>query len=141
MKNVYTWGDLDYVPPVEYPEDLSQLTAQDMVELISHIARDSTYGSIVLDLGQLGKKAAEVLDICDVIYMPVKDDCMSAAKVEEFEEYLASSGREVLKSRIQKVRPPYHSSFGRRDNYLEQLLWGELGDYTRQILRKHPLAE
>ena len=135
---VYTWGDLDYVPPVEYPEDLCQVTGQMMADLVSHIAGESTYGSIILDLGQFGKKAAEVLEVCDAVYMPVKDDCVSAAKVEEFEEYLTSSGREALKSRIHKIKPPYHSSFGRRDNYLEQLLWGELGDYTRQLLRKYP---
>ncbi len=135
---VHTWGDLDYVPPVQYPEDLCQVTGQIMAELVGHIARESTYGSIILDLGQFGKKGAELLEVCDVVYMPVKDDCVSAAKVEEFEEYLTSSGHEALISRIQKIKPPYHSSFGRRDNYLEQLLWGELGDYTRQLLRKFP---
>jgi len=131
---VYTWGELDYVPPVQYPEDLCQVTGQMMAELVSHIARESAYESIILDLGQFGKRAAEVLEVCDVVYMPVKDDCVSAAKIEEFEEYLVSSGRGFLKDRIQKIKPPYHCSFNRRENYLEQLLWGELGDYTRQLL-------
>lgn len=135
---VYTWGDLDYVPPVKYPEDLCQVTSQVMADLLVRIAGESAYEAIILDLGQFGKKATEVLEICDVVYMPVKDDCVSAAKVEEFEEYLVSSGHEPLKNRIQKLKLPYHCSFGRRDNYLEQLLWGELGDYTRQLLRKQP---
>ncbi|WP_313578740.1 hypothetical protein [Lacrimispora sp.] len=135
---VYTWGELDYVPPVQYPEDLCQVTGQVMAELVTHIAMESVYESIILDLGQFGKKAAKVLEICDAVYMPVKDDCVSAAKIEEFEEYLVSSGHESLKNRIQKIKPPYHCSFGRKDNYLEQLLWGELGDYTRQLLRKQP---
>ncbi|SET73614.1 hypothetical protein SAMN05443270_1184 [Lacrimispora sphenoides] len=135
---VYTWGELDYVPPVQYPEDLCQVTGQVMAELVAHIAMKSVYESIILDLGQFGKKASEVLEICDAVYMPVKDDCVSAAKIEEFEEYLVSSGHESLKNRIQKIKPPYHCSFGRKDNYLEQLLWGELGDYTRQLLRKQP---
>lgn len=135
---VYTWGDLDYVPPVRYPEDLCQVTAQTMADLISRIARESSYETIILDLGQFGKKAIQVLEICNVVYMPVKDDCVSAAKVEEFEEYLVASGQEELKDRIQKLKLPYHCSFGRRDTYLEQLLWGELGDYTRQLIRKQP---
>lgn len=135
---VYTWGELDYVPPVQYPEDLCQVTGQMMAELVIHIAGESVYETIILDLGQFGKKAAEVLEICDAVYMPVKDDCVSAAKIEEFEEYLISSGHEPLKNRIQKIKPPYHCSFGRKDNYLDQLLWGELGDYTRQLLRKQP---
>lgn len=137
---IYTWGDLDYVPPVKYPEDLNQVTSQEMAGLLSRIARECAYETIILDLGQYGKKAVEVLELCDVIYMPVKDDCVSAAKVEEFDEYLTSSGHEALKSRIVKLKLPYHCNFGRRNNYLEQLLWGELGDYTRQLLRKQALG-
>lgn len=133
---LYTWGDLDYIPPARYPEDLCQITAEEMADLIARISRESTYETIILDLGQFGKKAAAVLEICDTIYMPVKDDCISAAKVEEFEEYLSCSGHGELHKRIQKLKLPYHSSFGRRDNYLEQLLWGELGDYTRKLLKK-----
>lgn len=135
---VYTWGELVYVPPVRYPEDLNQITAKEVADLVSRIARESGYDVIILDLGQFGKKAAEVLEICDAVYMPVQEDCLSAAKVEEFEEYLSACGHESVRKRIQKIKLPYHSSFGRRDSYLEQLLWGELGDYTRQLLRKQP---
>lgn len=132
---VYTWGDLDYIPPVRYPEDLCQITAEEMADLLVRIARESTYEAIIVDLGQFGKKAVPILEVCDSVYMPVKEDCVSVAKVEEFEEYLTRSGHGNLKERICKLKLPYHSSFGRKENYLEQLLWGELGDYTRQLLR------
>lgn len=132
---VYTWGDLDYIPPVRYPEDLCQVTAEEMADLLVRIARESTYEVIIVDLGQFGRKAVPVLEVCDTVYMPVKDDCVSVAKVEEFEEYLRRSGNETLKKRICRLKLPYHNSFGRKENYLEQLLWGELGDYTRQLLR------
>lgn len=136
---IYTWGDLDYIPPVRYPEDLCQVTAEEMADLLTRISRESAYDTVVVDLGQFGKKAAPVLEVCSTVYMPVKDDCMSVAKVEEFEEYLVRSGHEALRERIQKVKLPYHSSFGRKENYLEQLLWGELGDYTRQLLKGRQL--
>ncbi len=109
-----------------------------MADLVRRIARESPYETIILDLGQFGKKAAEVLDVCDIIYMPVMDDCVSASKIEEFEEYLTTSGQESVKKRIQKIKLPYHCNFGRRESYVEQLLWSELGDYTRQLLRKQP---
>ena len=135
---VYTWGELDYVAPVRYPEDLNQIGAGEAADLVRRIARESPYETIILDLCQFGKKAAEILEACDVIYMPVKEDCVSVAKIEEFEEYLSVSGHEAVTKRIEKLKLPYHSSFGRRDSYLEQLLWSELGDYTRQLLRKQP---
>ena len=62
-------------------------------------------------------------------------DSVSLAKLEEFERYLDVSGNGALREKIKKLKLPYHSSFGRRENYLEQLLWGELGDYVRQLLR------
>ncbi|WP_124068340.1 hypothetical protein [Clostridium sp. E02] len=132
---VYTWGELDYVPPVRYPEDLLMVTAKDMADLISHLSRESIYQIILMDLGQYGKKAAELLEVCDHVYMPVKDDFVSMAKVDEFEDYLTTSGHQSLKDRIQKIKLPYHCTFGRKESYLEQLLWSELGDCTRQIIR------
>lgn len=33
----------------------------------------------------------------------------------------------MLRERIKRLKLPYHGSFGRGD-YIDQLLWGELGD-------------
>lgn len=132
---VYSWGDLDYIPPVRYGEDLSQLDPDDMADLIERIATDSGYEKVLVDVGQMGKGAVPILKVCDGIYMPVKEDAVSRAKVEEFEEYLQAAGQERMMERIRKLKLPYHNTFGNRENYMEQLLWGELGDYVRQLIR------
>ncbi|MDO5415846.1 MAG: hypothetical protein Q4F29_01490 [Lachnospiraceae bacterium] len=132
---VYSWDSLDYILPARYPEDLCQVSAEQMADLLGQISREGVYEVIVVDLGQFGKKAVEVLEICDGIYMPVKQDWISAAKVEEFEDYVRASGHEGLLDKIQKLKLPYHNSFGGQKTYLEQLLWGELGDYVRQLLK------
>lgn len=132
---VHSWGGMDYIPPVRYPEDLGEISSAEMAELIEQIARDSGYEKIVVDVGQMGRGALDLLKICQGIYMPVKDDCVSAAKIQEFEGYLKEAGAEEILERITRLKLPYHSSFGRRENYMEQLLWGELGDYVRQLLR------
>lgn len=134
---IYTWGNLDYIPPVRYPEDLSQITGRDVLELLNKLSAESGYETIIVDMGHMGKHAVEIMEACEVVYMPVKEDCISAAKLEEFEEYLEASGKKRLKDRIQRLKLPYHNSFGRRDTYMEQLLWGELGDYVRQLLKGH----
>ena len=53
-----------------------------------------------------------------------------ANRPEESQEIL-----EKVLDRIRKLKLPYHSTFGKRESYMEQLLWGELGDYVRQLLR------
>src|SRR5699024_4503206 len=125
---VYSWGDLDYIPPVRYGEDLSQLDPEDMADFIERIAADSGYEKVLVDVGQMGKGALSILKVCDGIYMPIKEDAISQAKVEEFEEYLQAAGQEKVLDRIRKLKLPYHSTFGKRESYMEQLLWGELGD-------------
>ncbi|MFR5601826.1 MAG: hypothetical protein ACLTKI_05480 [Lachnospiraceae bacterium] len=132
---VHSLGNLDYVPPARYPEDLYQVTAQELADFIGRLAKETNYDTVLVDLGQMGRRSVEILEVCDIIYMPVKDDCVSVAKLEEFEEYLQLSNRQPLLEKIQKLKLPYHNSFGRKDTYLDQLLWGELGDYVRQLLK------
>ncbi|MEG0215274.1 MAG: hypothetical protein RR685_03910 [Hungatella sp.] len=132
---IYTWGNLDYIPPVKYPEDLGQVTGEEIAELLRKLARESGYEAIIVDVGNLGRQAIPIIEACDIIYMPVKEDCVSVAKLEEFDSYLEVAGKSFLQDRIRKLKLPYHSSFGRRDGYIEQLMWGELGDYVRQLLR------
>lgn len=133
---IYTWENLDYIPPVRYPEDLSQIGGNEAAGLLKRLAAESSYETVIVDMGQMGKAAIPLMELCDVVYMPVKEDCISAAKLEEFDEYLETAGKSDLNSKIKRLKLPYHNSFGRRDTYLEQLLWGELGDYVRQLLKK-----
>ena len=130
---VYSQGNLDYIAPVRYPEDLDQMSGGELAGLLRQIAGESTYEVLVVDVGSVRRELFELLGCFDTIYMPVKDDCVSAAKLEEFEEHLRSAGKQGLKEKIQKLRLPYHSNFGRQDTYMDQLLWGELGDYVRQL--------
>ena len=46
--------------------------------------------------------------------------------------------RADIQEKIRRVKLPYHNDFGRRETYLEQLLWGQLGDYVRQLLKGVP---
>ncbi len=132
---VYSWGSLDYILPARYPEDLCQVSGEQMAELLSSLAGEGMYDTIIVDLGQFGKKAADILKICDGIYMPVRQDKVSVAKIEEFEEYILVSGHEKILEKVQRLKLPYPNSFGGQRDYLEQLLWGELGDYVRQLLK------
>ncbi len=131
---VHTMGELDYVPPVRYPEDIDQ-AGEDAIEgLIRKIAEESTYDTVVIDIGSGRRSALSVMKLCRIIYMPIREDPVSLAKLEEMENYLIQTGNSRLKERIKRIKLPYHGSFGRND-YIDQLLWGELGDYVRQLLR------
>ena len=132
---VYTWKDMDYIAPVRYPEDLEQMTGEEAARLIGRLAEDCGYEYVVVDVGRPGRNLIPILECCDVIYMPVKDDEVSAAKLEEFTRYMEAAGRQETAERIQRLKLPFHGSLKRGGGYLEQLLWSDLGDYVRKLLK------
>ena len=132
---VYTWGNVDYIPPARYPEDLEGVSGVELAGFLEDMAAESGYGVIVVDVGQMGRQAAEILESCDAVYMPVLEDWVSRAKVKEFETYLEKSGREGVLSLLEKLKLPAGARTLSGENYPEQLLWGELGDYARRLVR------
>ena len=72
----------------------------------------------------------------DVVYMPVLDDPVSTAKLEDFETYLKEAGHKGMEEKIQKLHLPEIKTGIRRGGYMEQLLWSEMGDYVRKLLER-----
>lgn len=133
---VYNWGGLDYVPPVAYLEDLADIQGMELAGLISRIAGEGIYSAIVVDFGHFYDDVEQLLNLCSVIYVPTKEDVVSAARLEEWKAYLEVSGRMELWDRVRMLKLPNSAAQVRRENYLEQLLWGELGDFARQLTGK-----
>ena len=52
------------------------------------------------------KDIYEVLEFCNVIYMPMNDDRISLMKISEFEEFIFKTEQEELLDKIVKVKLP-----------------------------------
>ncbi|MCI8659758.1 MAG: hypothetical protein HFG54_05880 [Lachnospiraceae bacterium] len=132
---VHNWGGLDYIPPVAYGEDLAEIQGGELAGLIGQIAAEGVYDVIVVDIGHLGRGMEPLLELCNVIYTPAKEDCVSTAKMEEWKEYLIRSGRPYLWERVRILKLPRPGAVWQTETYLEQLLWGEMGDFIRNLLK------
>lgn len=132
---LYNWGELDYVPPAAYAEDLAELKGEELAALVAQIAEEGMYHVILLDLGQLCRGTEALLELCSIIYTPTKEDCVSAAKMEEWKQFLIRSGRGSVWERVHLLKLPMPGSVRQPGVYLEQLLWGEVGDYVRTLLK------
>lgn len=132
---VHTYHDLDFVPPVTYGEDLAEISGQELAELLAQIAGEGGYEILLLDLGQLGRVAEPLLELCNIIYVPVKEDCISTGKLTSWKTYLENSRRSYLWERMRLIRLPPQEPLTSSEKYLEQVLWGSLGDYVRGLLK------
>lgn len=132
---VHSWGELEYVPPVTYAEDLAEITGEELAGLVTRIASEGSYDVILLDLGTLGRSAEPLLELCSMIYAPLKEDCISAAKIAAWREYLQRSGRGKMWEKVRLLKLPFSAGIYQAETYLEQLLWGEMGDYARNLMK------
>ncbi len=127
---------LDYVPPALSPFDLRSVTCEEWMTLLREIESYSTYEIVILDLDETIDGFLNLLSLCDVIYMPVDEDVISIAKIHQYEKLIQLGGYEALLEKTKKLKLSLHHSVTVREHYIEQLVWGDFGEYVRQIIRE-----
>jgi len=75
-----------------------------------------------------------LLESCNRIFVPVSNDWMNQCKKKEWEEYLLRTGYEEILDRTEMLQVPQIRQWSSLDEYKECYLWGEPGDYIRQVL-------
>lgn len=133
---VQTINNLDFIPPVRTPADIKGTAWEDWERLILEITRSSSYEIAVLDMGNGIDEMFQLLDMCKRIYMPVLNDVMSSCKIAQFENLLRIWDYPQVLDKIEKLHLPFHVGATSPEKYVEQLIWSELGDYIREMLRK-----
>ena len=133
---IQTVNNLDYIPPVRMPEDIRGTEWEDWENLIKEIVSHSSYEVVILDIGGAIDGIFQMLDMCKRIYMPVLTDPVSVSKISQFENLVRIWDYPQILARTTKMHLPFHGGNAAPENYIEGLLWSELGDYVREILRK-----
>lgn len=126
--------ELDVLMPVQYPEDLHEIHMEELLQLFTHILQSGLYSAIVLDAGEALYRPAELLKGSRRIFMPRRDDSMSVAKMQDFESCMCLLGHEDVVQRIEQLQLPCQPGLGGSREYMEQLMWGTMGDYVRGLL-------
>lgn len=91
---------LDYVPPAVITEDIKSVTVKEWKCLFRQILEESIYDIVLLDLGECIQGIYDILDSCDIVYVPVANDKTAVSKLRQFEEILRRLGYENLCGRM-----------------------------------------
>lgn len=127
---------MDCVPPMVYSGDIRNIKSRYWMQMFRDISDSGIYQNIILDLSSMAEDILQLLNLCDTIYMPVLSDKISMCKLSEYEEFLLRTEREDIMNKTVKVKVPHNKNNEWSDNYVEELLWGEVGDFIRQILNE-----
>ena len=99
-------GRMDYIPPGTSHTDLKVMEWEHWERLLESIREEDGYDWVILDLGDCLEGLFSILDQCDRIYVPVKDDPVSASKLEQFLWVCESLGFRTGEHRLFQVTPP-----------------------------------
>ncbi|NCB91768.1 MAG: hypothetical protein EOM40_04245 [Clostridia bacterium] len=132
---IQTMNNLDFVPPVLSPGDIQHTSLQEWLRLLQQIIDQSSYETVILDFGDGVEELYQLLEQCTRIYMPVRSDPVSQAKIKQFEDSVEKSGCSRVMDKLNKIKLPYHRTIRNGAGYLDDLIWSELGDYVKELIR------
>lgn len=96
-------GSLEYVPPFRVPGELCRIPGEEWKKLVKALERESRYEFLVLDPDSSVDGLAELLERCDMVYMPVKEDERAKAKILQYEKTLEALGLEHIREREERL--------------------------------------
>lgn len=121
---------VSYIPPVMNPGDLYQISCDEIIQFFD-VLQGAGYGSIVLDMGSLLPGFEKILMASTHIYMPVRKDVMSSAKIAQLFSYFRSSGDMGASERIIRVTPPYFKDIPK---ITADMRGTEVGGYAAKLI-------
>ncbi len=130
------FGKLQYIPPVIWPVDVREAEFSELKELLQRLALCGRFDEIILDVGQDLACPEKVLQLCDEIYQPEKEDIFSRGKLAEYEAYLRITSQESLCERTKRI-PISRLAAGMDSTPLDQWQrWEQMIPVVRQILQE-----
>ncbi len=100
-----------YIPPAFYEEDIKSVDGQEWEVFLKWMAEKTSYEEIILDIGDAVRGIGRILNLCSQIFMPIKTDLFSQAKLSEAMEALTVSGFGELKERMVQIETESFEKF------------------------------
>ena len=124
--------DIDMLVPARSPFEIMEIDAALWMSLISGLIEESSYRCIIIDIGDSINGTLQILRICGEIYIPVRKDNISQAKMEEFEDLLGKyPGGEDIREKMQRIKFPF---FDDMDGNMCGLKHAKIGSYVSSII-------
>ena len=95
-------GNLEYIPPFRVPGELCRIPGEEWKKLLDTLERESWYEILILDPDCAMDGLPELLERCEAVYMPVKEDERAKAKIRQYEETLEALGLEQVREREER---------------------------------------
>lgn len=128
-----TINGLDYIPPAFSYMDISNVLPGEWEHFLSVLGECGEYDYIILDLTDYVQGLYQILRLCSHVYTITRNDGMALAKISHYETVLKELAYEDVLEKTRKCSFPIYRQIPAT---MEDLLYSELAEYARKILRE-----
>ncbi|MBE5886938.1 MAG: hypothetical protein E7284_11110 [Lachnospiraceae bacterium] len=128
-----TINGLDFIPPAFSYMDISQVLPNEWEHFLTTLGTLGEYDYIILDLTDYVQGLYQILRSCSHVYTITRNDGMALAKIEHYENVLKELSYEDVLEKTKKCSFPVYRHL---PVAAEDLLYSELAEYARKILRE-----
>lgn len=104
-------GNLDALMPAADPQDIKDLTYEDMEKLTEIMGRGNLYRNIFFDIGPVTDRLFDTLELFDLVFVPVNEDMVSKHFFTALSSYLEAKSAGSSSKLREVILPSYDSSF------------------------------
>ena len=132
---IYEADGISYISPVVNPENVREITGDDVNRLLDVLIEYMDFQMIVIDIGVNVAGFADIMPACDRIFCLEKRGYLFETRSRQFFSYLERVVDEAFVERIHRLEIPGQAKvICGGMNLLEQLDWGDFGDYVRSFM-------
>lgn len=121
-----------FIPPVMNPGDIFQISSDEILKLFDLLQKNG-FKNIVIDIGSLLPGFERIFLASSRIYMPVRKDAMSSAKIAQLFSYLRTVEDLPVEEKTVWLEPPYFKDI---PSAVCNLRGTEVGNYIAGILHE-----
>lgn len=129
-------GDMDYLPPVESPEDIKSIPFAHWSRLFEIVEKSGRYNMLILNISSAVDELFSVLNLCSKIYIPVKPGFIADCKLSQFQMLMKSWGV-IEEDRIKVVSLSGSSPDIEGIHSMQEVKMGHWGNFVRKVLEGH----
>lgn len=126
-------GGLDYIPPAFSYMDISRILPNEWEHFLNTLGELGEYDYLILDLTDYVQGLYQILRNCSHVYTITKNDGRALAKIAHYETVLRELSFDDVLEKTKKCSFPIYRQLPADP---EELLYSELSDYARKIVRE-----
>lgn len=121
--------------PAAAAEDILKTTPVELREAVQKYCEMKGYEYVVLDIGCDMNLLEVFWPLLEKLYVPGRKDPLSEAKLKEFFTWISKISP-TARAEAERVDLPSGKMVLNGKNYLDSLLFSEMGDYVRDLLSR-----